>query len=190
MLTRQAVCFILRERAKRAGLTHVYPHLLRHSFATHMLDNGADLRVIQEILGHADISTTEIYTHVSAKRLSDVFRAYHPRNNPTRAQIGLFQAPAPTLTPGPAMCTQCRNPVCERSKNLCELHLRLNSAASNDSHKRARAQKKLDAICVNCDEPAVKGRVQCERHLRLNREAALRLRTSSAKRRAQKKFAV
>jgi len=186
-LTRQAVCYMLRARAKRAGIAHVYPHLLRHSVATHMLDNGANLRVIQEILGHVDISTTEIYTHVSAAHVSSVFRNCHPRNNPKRAQIGLFQTPAPPLAPGPAMCTQCRNPVCERSKNLCELHLRLNGAASNDSHKRAHAQKKLDAICVNCDEPAVKGRVQCERHLRLNREATLRI--SSAKRRAQKKFA-
>jgi integrase/recombinase XerD len=173
-LTRQAVCYLLRGRAKRAGIGHVHPHMLRHSCATHMLDNGANLRVIQEILGHADISTTEIYTHVSAERATNAFLTCHPRNNPIRTQMELFQPVAPVLTPGPVMCTQCRAPVCEGSKNLCEVHSRLNNAASNDSHKRAYAQKKLDTICANCDQPAVKGRVQCERHLRLAREAAKR----------------
>ena len=79
-LTTQRLWQIVKERARSAGIdTNVYPHLLRHSFATHLLGNGADLRVIQELLGHADISTTQIYTHVDQKHLRDIHRKFHPR---------------------------------------------------------------------------------------------------------------
>jgi integrase/recombinase XerD len=79
-LTRARVWQLVRQYAKAAGLdANVYPHLLRHSFATHLLSNGADLRVIQELLGHADISTTEIYTHVDQRRLKAVHKKFHPR---------------------------------------------------------------------------------------------------------------
>lgn len=78
-LERVAVWQLVRKHANAAGLRDVHPHMLRHSFATHLLMGGADLRVVQELLGHADIATTQIYTHVDQTRLRSVHQKYHPR---------------------------------------------------------------------------------------------------------------
>jgi len=83
-LERVALWQIVRKHSRAAGLKDVHPHMLRHSFATHMLVGGADLRVLQEMLGHADISTTQIYTHVDRSHLKSVHAKFHPRERGAR----------------------------------------------------------------------------------------------------------
>ena len=78
-LTRQSVHALVAEAGRSIGVANLHPHTLRHSFATHMLSGGADLRVIQEILGHSDISTTQIYTHVNRAHIREEYLNAHPR---------------------------------------------------------------------------------------------------------------
>ena len=79
VITRVVVWQIVKRHARRVGLGHVHPHTLRHCFATHLLSGGADLRVVQELLGHSNIATTQIYTHVDRSRLHEVVQRCHPR---------------------------------------------------------------------------------------------------------------
>jgi integrase/recombinase XerD len=80
VLDRERIWAIVKEAAKIAGIEkNIHPHTLRHSFASHLLENGADLRIIQELLGHADIGTTQIYTHIDQNRLISAHRRFHPR---------------------------------------------------------------------------------------------------------------
>lgn len=78
-LSRQAAWEIIQRVAEEAGIAHVSPHTFRHSFATHLLEGGADVRVVQELLGHASVATTQIYTHVTADTLRDMYTTAHPR---------------------------------------------------------------------------------------------------------------
>jgi integrase/recombinase XerD len=87
-LSRQSAWAILQSAAERAGIGHVSPHTLRHSFATHLLAGGADVRVVQELLGHASVTTTQVYTRVTPDALREVYLTFHPRARPQLEAAG------------------------------------------------------------------------------------------------------
>jgi hypothetical protein len=143
-ISRQRVWQIVKKCFQPFGRT-VSPHALRHSCATHMLEEGADIRTVQTILGHSDISTTERYTHASVRWLGKTYMECHPRASGKHLQMSLGIS-ASNLGPGFNPCTQCQNP-CEEGKRLCTLHLRLASEAvkRNRERKKARAPR-IDAL--------------------------------------------
>jgi len=136
-LTRMRVWQVVHEHSQGKAS----PHMLRHSCATHMLENGADLRAVQVLLGHADISTTELYTHVAQPQIKKAYLAHHPRARARSHQGQLNLLPvAPSLTPGPILCAHCMSPVCE-AKWYCEKHLLLQREAVARSRQRKKASK-------------------------------------------------
>lgn len=129
-LTRQRMWQIVRARLQADGLK-VSPHGLRHSCATHMMEHGADLRTVQELLGHSDIGTTQIYTHCTMERLTDVYNRCHPRatGKSRQLKLQLDLLPAEILMAGPQfVCCECGQPAME-GKSRCERHLRENRKA-------------------------------------------------------------
>lgn len=127
-LSRVWIWRLVRERAQAAGLEGVKPHTLRHSCATHMLEGGADLRTIQTILGHEDINTTQIYTHVSTKHMRAEYEKFQRRR--ARGQLALRFSAGPQGTPL-RLCQECSNPAPD-GQSRCAVHVVLN----RERHKR------------------------------------------------------
>jgi integrase/recombinase XerD len=140
-LTRQRVWQIVGELSPGIG-RKVSPHMFRHSAATHMLEGGADLRTVQDILGHVDISTTQIYTNVSPGWVRKEYLKHHPRARDTARQMTLQVEDgraAPLL--GKLICAHCLKSVCAESKWYCALHLKLNRERSQRSWRKAHPKR-------------------------------------------------
>ena len=155
-LTRERIWQVVHDRFHHIGLDvspqavgtlapvglarrNVSPHTLRHACATHMMEGGANLRVVQEVLGHADISTTEIYTHVTVESARKVYLRCHPRatgkNRQMTLQLDLL--PAEILMAGPVLCSQCAR-VALSGKSQCEIHRKKGCEASRLSRERSK----------------------------------------------------
>ena len=169
-ITRVAVWKIVNKCFQSVGRS-VSPHALRHSCGTHLLEGGADIRTVQIILGHSDISTTELYTHTSVEWLGKTYQEHHPRASGKHLQMTLrTQTP---LTPGPNICWNCNDTV-EAGKTLCTRHLQ----EARESNKRRAMQKApLTAfvMCTQCSaQVCPESKNLCARHLRDGREATRR----------------
>ena len=155
-LTRAGAFLILRRLAEKAGLEpeRVHPHLLRHSFATHLLEGGADLRSVQEMLGHADLSTTERYTHVSDRRRRETYFAAHPHAR--RSQPGTRRFEVGRLLPitGMALDPQLMSIVGTAAIGW--------TMVATGRKKRMLESKKRARKCPSCGR-IIQGRT-CERH--------------------------
>jgi integrase/recombinase XerD len=163
-ITRQRVFQIVRRLGRQFNLPGLSPHVMRHSAATHMLEHHADLRVIQTILGHAEIETSQLYTKVTLEHLRDAMTR-HPRNSPKRLQTRLFDdfvsntlaGPSPctfpALAPNPIPCIECASPAV-KGKARCERHRQASLAAGRRFRERAKlrkpealAQNKMQGSC-------------------------------------------
>jgi integrase/recombinase XerD len=140
-LTRQAVWHIVKKLSQKIGI-HVSPHMLRHSCATHLMEGGANLRVVQEVLGHVDISTTELYTHVSIESVKKIYFRCHPRvsGKANQLRLPLESVNPKSLMAGPVLCSQCPD-VAEQGKSLCELHKLKNREASRRYRRAWRSRR-------------------------------------------------
>lgn len=187
-LTRARIWQIVNECSQKIG-RNVSPHTLRHSCATHMMQAGANLRVVQEILGHADISTTQIYTHVTVDWLKKIYLQCHPRATDKTRQLKLqLELIAPEiLRAGPVLCSQCAR-VAQEGKASCDLHIQKSREVNRRLRERAKIRLSTERKCLQCAEIAVPGRAHCEFHRQKSREAKRRSR-ERAKPSAEWKFA-
>jgi integrase/recombinase XerD len=157
-ISRQRLWQIVNQRAKLAKLEHFHPHSFRHSCATHMVDNDADLRTVQEILGHADISTTEIYTHTSLAHVRRVYLKAHPRGEKLilerreayrQEYLRDFRREYRVQHLAQAVCIECTAPVCPDSKSRCARH----HLAAREGVYRHNRNRRVQGICRNCPLP-------------------------------------